>query len=108
MAYALVSDVRAIVDTDLTDAEITNLITWADDWVVKHVDVGAATAVYLENLSATYAAWRIMLKDPSARKLGEYTEDRAVALKMLKDELDDLVASGGGGIAFVAAVETLA
>lgn len=107
MSYCTVSDVRSLVNTDLTDVKITNIITWADDWVDKHVDSGSATATYLENLSATYAAWRIMLKDPSARKLGEYAEDRGIMIKMLKDELDDLVASGGGGMSFTPAVETL-
>jgi len=96
------------VDTNLNDAQITNIITWADDWVAKHVDVGTATAVFLENISATYAAYRVMLKDPNSRKLGEYAEERGVMIKLLKDELDDLLSSAGGGISFIAAVETLA
>lgn len=99
---------RSIVNTDLSDTQITNLITWADDWVVKHIDVGAATVAFLENLSATYTAYRIILKDPNARKLGEYAEDRSVMIKLLKDELDDLLVSASGGIMFTPAVETLA
>jgi len=108
MSYAVVSDVRAIVDTDLTDAEIINIITWADDWVNKKIDAGAATPVFRENLSASYAGWRCLMKDPDAIKLGELSTDRATTIKLWKQELDELVALGSGGMSFTPAVETLA
>ena len=107
MPYALVTDVRAIVDTDLTDVEITNLITWADDWVNKKIDAGAATAAFLEQLSATYTAYMCMRKDPDAMKLGELSTDRGIMIKLLRDDLMDLVAMGGGGMSFTPAVEPL-
>lgn len=107
MSYCVVADVRGIVDTNLTDAQITNIITWADDWVDKKIDSGAATAVFLENLSSTYAAYRVMLKDPNARSLGQHSENRSISLKLLKDELDDLIATADGGVAIIAAREEL-
>ena len=108
MSYTTVVAVRSIVDTVLTDAEITNIITWADDWVNKKIDAGTATVAFLENLSSTYASYRCMLKDPDAMKLGELSTDRGIMIKLLRDDLMDLVAIGGGGMSFTPAVETLA
>jgi hypothetical protein len=102
VAYSVVSDVRSIVDTDIEDAEITNIITWVDAVIDLRINAGAAGAVYLENLSATYAAYRCMLKDPEARSLGEYSEDRSKALELLKDDIDFLFALADGGINFIA------
>ena len=96
-----------MVDTDITDAEITNIITWADDWVNKKIDAGAATMVFRKNLSASYTGWRCLMKDPDAIKLGELSTDRATIIKLWKQELDELVALGGGGMSFTPAVEPL-
>ena len=108
MSYSTVLDVRSICDTDLTDAEITNVITWVDEVIDMKLNSGALSATFLEMLSATYAAYRCYLKDPNARALGEYSERRDITLKMLRDEVDDMMAMAGGGLSFTPAVETLA
>jgi len=108
VAYSTFTDVKSIVDTDMSDAEVTNVITWIDALIDLTIDSGTAGAVFLEALSATWSAYRVMLKDPNARSLGEYSENRAQALKYLKDEIDFMLAIGGGGINFVAASESLA
>lgn len=105
--YSVPTDVRSIVDTNLTDAQITNIITWVDAVIDMKVDVGSLTAVYLENLSSTYAALRVMMKDPNARSLGEYSERRDVTLKMLKDEVDSLIKTANGGMSVVATMEAI-
>lgn len=102
MAYCVVADVRSIVDSDVTDAEITNIITWVDAIMDLKLDTGTLGAVVLEAISATYAAYRVMLKDPDARSLGEYSENRAKALQLLKDELNMLFEAAGGGISVIA------
>lgn len=102
MAYSTSADVLSIVDTDMSAVEVTNIITWVDAVIDKRIDTGSQTAAYLENLSATYAAWRVMLKDPDARSLGEYSENRATALKLLKDEVDMLFEIADG-LNFIAA-----
>jgi len=48
-----------------------------------------------------------MLKDPNARSLGEYSENRSEALRLMKAEFELLVGIFGGGISFVAACEEL-
>ena len=110
MAFCTFADVRSIVETDITDAEITNIITWVDARIKLKMSTasppsgsglsGAEWSAFLEGLSATWAAYRCMLKDPDAERLGEQQYSRAQALKSLKDEIDDMLSTGGGGIAF--------
>ena len=102
MAFCTVDDVRAIVDTDITDPEIVNLINRSDARIALKINSGSASAALLADLSSTWTAWRCMLKDPEARSLGEYSENRSQALKWLKGEIDDMIATANGGIAVVA------
>jgi hypothetical protein len=103
--YAIVSDVRSIVDSDVSDAEITNIIAWSDAVITMRLDVGALPAAFLELLSSKISALTIMLKDPGARTLGEYSENRNEALRLLKQEIDEYFKIGGGGLSFVAAMD---
>ena len=100
-------DVRAIVDTDITDLEISDLIDRTDARIDYTLDSGAIPALVLEDLSATWTAYRCMLKDPDAIKLGELSTDRSTAIKLLKDEVDNILTLAGGGVSFTPAVETL-
>ena len=108
MAYCTFALVRAIVDTDVTDAEITGLITESDAYIDAIITAGSLNATLLQMLSRKYTAYTCMLKDPNARGIGGYSEDRGIAMKLLKAEFDNLVAIVvGGGIAFTAASESL-
>jgi hypothetical protein len=100
VAYVTNAQVRAIVDTDITDAEITELIEESDEWLDVKLDTGSLSATYLRMLSRTLTAVRCMLKDPNAQSLGEYSEDRAAALKKLNSMLDEMMSDAEGGIAF--------
>jgi len=107
MAYSTFTDVKAIVDTDMEDAEITKLINRTDIRINMTVDQGTLNALFLEDMSTTWTALRVMLKDPNARGLGEYSERREVTMKMLKEEIDDMIELASGGISFTAASESL-
>jgi len=107
MPYSTTADVLAIVDTDMTAPEVSDLIDRTDARIVMAIDAGAMNALFLEDLSATWTALRVMLKDPNARGLGEYSERREVTLKMLKDEVDDMLELSAGGISFTPASESL-
>ena len=107
MAYSTFTDVKAIVDTDMADAEVTKLINRTDIRINMSVNEGSLNALFLEDLSTTWTALRVMLKDPDARGLGEYSERRAVTMRMLKAEIEDMLDLAGGGIAFTAASESL-
>ena len=107
MAYCTNADVLAIVDTDMTPLEIDDLIDRTDVRIDMSINSGAMNALFLEDLSATWTALRVILKDPNARGLGEYSERRDVTMRMLKDEIDDMLSLAGGGISFTAAIESL-
>jgi len=88
--------------------EISDLIDRTDARINMSVNSGAMSALFLEDLSSLWTAYRVFLKDPNARGIGEYSERREITLKLLKDEIDEMLSLAGGGIAFTPAVETLA
>lgn len=108
MAYTTFANVKAIVDTDMTDPEITILINRTDVRIDLTIGTGGVNALLLEDLSTSWTAYRVMLKDPNARGLGEYNERRDVTMRLLKEEVDDMLdLASGGGIAFTTASEAL-
>lgn len=107
MTYCTAADVTAIVDTDMTDPEIVDLINRTDARIKMSVDYGSLDALFLEDLSSTWTAYRVMLKDPAARRLGEYSENRSDTMKNLMQEIKDMLTLAGGGIAFTPASESL-
>jgi len=100
LVYSTEDQVRAICDTDITDAEITELIEETDALIDLELDTSSLDVIVLRRISRVGTAWLCMLKDPNAQGLGEYSEDRAVALKMMKDALDGYMKAASGGIAF--------
>lgn len=107
MSFSNYGNVRSIVDTDITNAEITNIITWVDAQIklkisTTSVPTGLTSAewnAFLEGLSARWAALVCMTKDPSAEKLGEYSGDRRDSLLLLERQVKEALKDGGGGIA---------
>lgn len=108
MPYSTYKDVRAIVDTDVTNTEITSLIDDTDAYMDAKLDTGSLNNIIKRMISRTYTAYVCMRKDPNARSLGGYSENRAMTLKMMREDIDDLFTSvAGGGIAFTPASESL-
>lgn len=98
----------------MTDAEIFDIITWVDEIIKVRINVALYTALFLTGISSLYTSYRIMLKDPNARSLGEYSERRDVALQLMKDEIDGILGNPvtgvtplGGGVKLVATMEPL-
>jgi len=104
MAYCMVSDVQAICDTDITAAEIDDLIDESSAWMDMKLNTGSINPLVLRMICRTHVAIRCMLKDPNSQALGEYREDREFALKKLNSFLDEMVkgaaAEASGGIGF--------
>lgn len=92
----------------MTALEISDLIDRTDIRINMSVNEGSLNVLFLEDLSTTWTALRVFLKDPNARGLGEYSERREITMKMLKEEINDMLALADGGIAFTAASDTLA
>jgi len=104
MPYCVVNQVRAVCDTDITDAEITELIE-ESDWVIdSRITAGSISAIGYRRLSRTMTAYMCMLKDPNAIGLGDYSHSRDVALKLLKAEVDASFKVAQGGAGFTVAI----
>lgn len=98
MAYSTAVQVMAIVDTDMTALEVTELIEETDAWMDLKLPTGTLNAFVLRMISRTWTAVRVMLKDPEARELGDYGEDRSASLLKLNAMLDEMIKDAGGGI----------
>ena len=100
MAYCTSAHVKAICDTDITDAEIDDLIDETDDYLDLLLDMTSLTTEMKRILSRTYTAIRCFLKDPNSEALGEYRGDRTYALQKLNQEFEDMTKAAAGGYAF--------
>ena len=108
MPYSTVNDVRALVDTNSTDANITSLIADTDAYMDSLLDTGSLNNILKRMLSRTYTSYVCMRKDPTARSIGQYSENRATSLQLLREDIAELFAtSGTGGVSFIAASEGL-
>ena len=104
--YCTIKDVQGIVDTDMTPTEIGTLISIISAVMDDTTDT-SKHALVLRGICQLWTAYRVMLKDPNARALGGYSENRGTTLKLMKDELDFMLKIGSGGIAFTPASESL-
>jgi len=107
MAYSTTAEVLAIIDTDMNAAEIGDIIDEVDDLMDLMLPTGSLGVNILRAISRTWSAYRAMLKDPNARKLGEYSENRAVQLTKLWDQVMFFMLHSDGGISLQAAREEL-
>ena len=107
-AYCTIDDVRSIVDSDMTDPEISILIDIISAFITNMIDLSIG-AQALRGVCMTWTAYRVMLKDPNSRSLGEYSEQRERTLEMLWEQVLFMIehAPETGGIAFIATREEL-
>ncbi len=84
MPYCTVTIVRSQVVTDLDDATITNLISEVDALIDWKYDLTGVPALVIQKASKLRTAYEIALRDPNSQKVGEYSEDRSVQLKLMK------------------------
>ena len=92
----------------MSAAEIDDIILRTDERIKLKIDVGSVNALILEDISSLWSCYRVMLKDPNARRIGEYQENRDVALRLLKAEVNELLVTGISGVNVVATREELA
>lgn len=98
--YCSVDQVRAVVVTALTDAQITDLVHEVDKMIEWRYDLTGVPALVIQRASRLKTAYVVMLRDPNARRIGEYSEDRSKIIAAMKQESDEALAdlSSGGAI----------
>ena len=105
----VIAATRLMIHTSFTDDQLETFAARADAWVTLKIGTVVIVDEMREELIATRASFRIMLRDPTSWKLGEYSEDRTAAMKFLKEDLDDLIdtVTGAGGPVCIIAHEPI-
>lgn len=95
MGYSNVEDVQAIVDTDMEIAEIQDIIDECDAFIDVQLPAGTNSYI-LRAVSKTWAAYRVMLKDPASERIADLSADRSTNLKLLKAEYEEMLKKASG------------
>jgi len=74
MAYCSASDVKLIINTNLTDDEITTLIETSDAYIDKVLGTQSTSDKLIKRLSMLLTAKAIKTRQPQSQAIGEYRE----------------------------------
>ena len=89
MAYCAASDVRLIIETELTDAQIDSIITMSDAEIDARIAPDGGDD-RIKRLSMLITARTIMFRYPQVQAIGEYREDRGRMMEYLDREIERL------------------
>jgi len=90
MVYSTYTDVRRIIDTGLEDADITSMITGADQ-ELRDRDI-SGSALTMKTVSALITASMIAFRDPRSTGVGDYSESNRDP-KDWRDEAERIITS---------------
>ena len=88
MAYCTAVDVRTIVQTSLTDSEITGLIETSDAEIDRRIGAQDPNDKLVKKLSMLLTAHTIKTRQPWSQAIGEYREDAGDVLEVWEREID--------------------
>jgi hypothetical protein len=88
MAYCTASDVRLVINTILTDDQITTIIEMSDAEINRRIGVQDQSDKLVKKLSMLLAARIIKTKYPNSQAIGEYREDAGDVLEVWEKEIE--------------------
>jgi len=88
MPYCTASDVRLIINTELTDAEIATLIETSDAYIDKLLGTQSSADKLVKRLSMILTAKAIKTKQPQSYAVGEYSEAAGNVLEVWEREVE--------------------
>ena len=88
MAYCTASDVRLIVNTTLTDPDITGIIEMSDAEIDRRIGAQDTSDKLIKKLSMLITAYTIKTRQPRSQAIGEYREDAGDVLKVWEGEIE--------------------
>jgi len=88
MAYCVSSDVRLIVNTTLTDVEITGIIEMSDAEIDARIGTQTSGDKLIKKLSMLLTAHTIKTRQPQSQAIGEYREDAGDVLEVWVREIE--------------------
>ena len=88
MAYCTVIDVRLVVDTDLTDAQIAGIVEMSDAEINARIGSQSTPGELVKKLSMLLTAHAVKSRQPKALAIGEYREDSGNVLEVWEKEIE--------------------
>ena len=88
MTYCTTSDVRIIINTKLTDDQITSIIETSDAQIDKRIGAQDASDKLIKKLSMLLTAHTIKSRYPQSQALGEYREASEKILDVWEKEIE--------------------
>ena len=88
MAYCTASDVRLVVDTDLTDAQIAGIVEMSDAEIDARIGSQSTPGELVKKLSVLLTAHAIKTRQPGSLAVGEYREDAGDVLGVWAREIE--------------------
>ena len=88
MAYCTAADVRTVVQTSLTDSDITGIIETSDAEIDRRLGTQSSTDKLIKKLSMLLTAHTIKTRQPKSQAIGEYREDTGNVIEVWEREID--------------------
>ena len=88
MAYCTAADVRAIINTNLTDDQVTSIIETSDAEIDKRLGAQSSSDKLVKKLSMLLTAHTIKTRQPKSQAIGEYREDAGDVLEVWEREIE--------------------
>ena len=92
MAYCTASDVRIIVNTSLTDDQITTIIETSDAQINKIIGTQSTSDKLIKKLSMLMTAKVVKTRDPQSQSIGEYQQASGNIIYIWDAEIRDIMA----------------
>ena len=92
MPYCTASDVRLIINTDLTDTEIASIIETSDAYIDKLLGAQSSEDKLIKRLSMILTAKAIKTRQPQSYAVGEYSESAGNILQVWDAEIKEITA----------------
>ena len=88
MVYCTAADVRLIVETSLTDTEISGIIEMSDAEIDSRLGSQDSSDKLIKKLSMLLTAHAIKTRQPRSVAVGEYREDSGDVLEVWEREIE--------------------
>ena len=88
MVYCTAADVRTIVQTSLTDGEITGIIETSEAEIDRRIGTQSASDKLIKKLSMLLTAHTIKTRQPQSLAIGEYREDAGDVIEVWDREIN--------------------
>ena len=93
MVYSTPADVKRVINTTMSDADITELIAETDAWIDKTLGAQSTSDKLIRRLSVLKTAMIIRARDPQSFAIGEYSESAGTftVQQVWKQEINEIL-----------------